>query len=362
MIPIPMTFWASLGPETTNLLTSKQELNILMSGASQTGAITSVDTSLSVVLWNGAISNVLTDDADDNMYRIELTNATTVTVYRNQTANDTTPRVTVLEFNGDIVEATFSGTITLGSGSTSQVSTTHNAIKANCVALWLGSESQETSDVYAEAFNDLKVTGSDGSVTVTAARNSSGSILECGYALIEFKSVGVNSIQEVDVDISSTNTTATDTITAVDLDRSFILWGGHQTDNSAATFESAWGGLALTNSTTVTGTRGGSTGLCNINATVVELAHDLVSVEEISRTMTGTAKTQTFSLGTTLTDTSIAFVSFLGYHQNGITVDWNPNVDFTWIEILSTTQGQSEVDSGSGTGKDVTNYAEVIQT
>lgn len=74
---------------------------------------------------------------------------------------------------------------------------------------------------------------------------------------------GVKSIQTGEITISNTSTTATATITAVNTAKSVCFFGGSRSNISDVAYGTAT--VALTNTTTVTATRGGGT----IGASVV---------------------------------------------------------------------------------------------
>ena len=68
----------------------------------------------------------------------------------------------------------------------------------------------------------------------------------------------IKSIQRGTITVTGTSNTAT--ITAVDVDKSVVLWGGNNFQHATAHDERAWNiNLVLTNSTTVTADRGPQT-------------------------------------------------------------------------------------------------------
>lgn len=82
----------------------------------------------------------------------------------------------------------------------------------------------------------------------------------------------IKSVQPFTIAINAGSSSGTATITAVDTTKAFVSWGGTDLDATAA-----GGGahnwlatLVLTNSTTVTATRGGITGTATVAGTVVE--------------------------------------------------------------------------------------------
>ena len=71
--------------------------------------------------------------------------------------------------------------------------------------------------------------------------------------------------------IAMSGTSATATITAVDVDKSVLIWGGSRFNHATAHDERAWNTmLVFTNSTTITASRNSSVDDCQLPFQVVE--------------------------------------------------------------------------------------------
>ena len=88
---------------------------------------------------------------------------------------------------------------------------------------------------------------------------------------------GVTSIQAGSIAV--TGTSATDTITSVDLSNSIVLFNGQWT-GFVVTEDSLNTRVSLTNSTTVTANRNSSSGTINVNYTVIEFSGGINFIEQ----------------------------------------------------------------------------------
>ncbi len=80
--------------------------------------------------------------------------------------------------------------------------------------------------------------------------------------------VGIKNIQRGTISVTNGNTTNTDTITSVDTAKSLLTHLGDFSDTSA--LQSSRGYIELTNATTITATRSGSTDTWTVSYEVVE--------------------------------------------------------------------------------------------
>lgn len=128
----------------------------------------------------------------------------------------------------------------------------------------------------------------------------------------------INSIQQVSITISASSTSNTATITSVGSGAFIIFQGTTTTDSNSADIPSVFTRVTLTNSTTVTATRGGSTSAVTVNCVVIDPTASLVSSVQfgtVSVTSTNTSNTATISSVTT----SRSAVFYLGSSgSNGI--------------------------------------------
>jgi len=80
----------------------------------------------------------------------------------------------------------------------------------------------------------------------------------------------IKSIQQGTIAIGHGSTSNTATITSVDLANSFVVWGGWNYSNTSNTSDNFMANVVLTNATTVTAARVGSTFTVTVSYTVVE--------------------------------------------------------------------------------------------
>lgn len=120
----------------------------------------------------------------------------------------------------------------------------------------------------------------------------------------------IKSVQQVSINIGAAALTATATITAVVVANSIIIYQGVDAAvNSQAAYERAIARLAITNTTTITATRGDSTNSTTVNAVIVEFASGVNSIQA------GTIAISTVQTSNTATISAVganAFVLHVG--------------------------------------------------
>jgi hypothetical protein len=125
----------------------------------------------------------------------------------------------------------------------------------------------------------------------------------------------VASVQQVEITIPSSGTSATATITSVNTSRSVIFWGGYTTSYASTFTAQALGRVELTNATTVTAYRLSSTSTLTIRATVVEFTSSMVaSVQAGTIAIASGATSNTATISSVTTSRSAVF--FLGQESN----------------------------------------------
>lgn len=340
MFTIPVGFNKSVAAAAASLITSKETFSITVANgaSSNTATITSVDKSLSLATLNWTRGAITVDDLNDNYFNVVLTDATTVTATRSATtgASDMITIGEVLTFDSTFVKEVHHGTVT--TSGTSTASSSFNATKANCAVVFLGVSTPDTADSYDRSHPTLSITGVDTAVTVTATKTDGATNIIVSFAIIEFQTSAITSINEEKMDMIATELTATATITAVTAANTMCLWGGWQSDQIGAVYDSAACSVKLDSTTQVSVTRGASTGACSGVVTVVEFSSSVfTSIERLQTTMGSGETTTDVTLGTTLTDTDTAFINYLGFNLLDASQDVNPAQQFATIEILSTT-------------------------
>lgn len=243
--------------------------------------------------------------------RVELTNTTTVTAYRNTSdaSITVTVKACVVDATSDLVTSVQRGTITVASGSTSNTATISAVTNANTIVTHQGQTTDETSQVIKQIENVLSLSGT--TVTATRQDGTSGSIT-VGYQVVEFKgSALAQSVQNIAKTWNS-GTSTTATITSVNTNNAIIFYAGSScatTANHAQAEQMA----QLTDATTVTiSINTASTLAHSFNCSVVEFASGVLASAVQRGTTTLTAATSNTSTITAV-NTSKAMLNYLHY-------------------------------------------------
>lgn len=245
------------------------DVSVAASGTSVTATLPfAVDTTKSVISYGGFHSAFTTSAFRANCVRHDLTNANTVTVQRNTSASHTvTSRGCVIEFYPWAVKSIQTGTITIAAASASNTATINAVDTTRSVVFYLGLSTDSTSTSANNIFCGLDLTNSN---TVTATRGSTANSPTVGYAVVEFNPGVVKSIQQKSFTSTSSSTSETQSITAVDRNNTVLL---HNGSYSSTSIESTWFyDVQMTSSTVVTLARSGtSTTSRTVNYTALEL-------------------------------------------------------------------------------------------
>lgn len=154
---------------------------------SGTATITAVDLANSLIFFNGFHSSVL---ADPDLYkwapRVELTNTTTVTVYRGTADAATVPSVgfTVVTFYPGILKRVHRGTIAISSGTSNTATLSPEVNTSRAFVTWLGTSSTVSAD--ARMHWPTVVLTDASTVTATVNTAVSGFTTTTGYQVAEF--------------------------------------------------------------------------------------------------------------------------------------------------------------------------------
>jgi hypothetical protein len=265
-----------------NAVKTVQEFTITVGSGSTSNTYTlptSVTVANAVIWW----ANQTTDDAsgtgrfNEVCLRVALTGTNQVTATRGSSATtSSTVYGTVVEFQSSALTANGvqAGTISVASSSATGTATLSNAVGSLAVVFYLGFSGPTASTTSANFFPTLVLTNS---TTVTATRNTATTfILTVGYAVVDFNSSVVNSVQARSKTLSTTTTSDTDTITSVVTANTVLIYNGINTSATAfSTFE-YW--LQLTSATQVTLSRGGTaSGSRTITYTVLEFVSGVLN-------------------------------------------------------------------------------------
>lgn len=176
-----------IGLYGSSLIQSIQNVSITLSTAqtTNTATITAVDPNNTLLAFgfhrhiiaaSTSISDVLT--------RVDLTNGTTVTATRNDTAGGTSQSVVtcmVIEFKPGVIKSIQRGTITIAAASSTNTASVNAVNTAKSMLNFVG---QTTSAVRTEdGYARLDLTNA---TTITATRSNTNNAITIGYELVEF--------------------------------------------------------------------------------------------------------------------------------------------------------------------------------
>lgn len=320
------------------------EITIGTGAASNTATITSVDTTKSVIFFGGYTT---TDTAagSTSCVRGELTNATTVTAYRNASSatSTCTLRGTVVEFASSAITSIQTGTITL-TGATSNTATISSVDTTKSVVFFLGNTS--THSTTSPRINCCRVSLTN-ATTVTCSRDTNSSNVTAGYAVVEFASAAITSVQQRNVTLTTGNQTDTDTISSVTTSNAIIIWGGWQTGSTTWSNGSYY--LQIAGATSVTmHRRGTSIATRTVSYSVLEFASGVLN--SLQRNTTSLVGVSSADTAVTSVDTSNAVAVYNGWDTSGTEVNQN----WASVRLFDATTVRSQ--KGSATGNDTTGW------
>lgn len=147
------------------------------------------------------------------------------------------------------------GTITVADGSISNTATITEVVVANCDIQMLGLSTTSTNTQWSSRWFTVKLTNS---TTITVARGSGSAgngVTIVSYELTEYAAGSFKS-RQAGVIAQGTGTSATATVTAVDMSNSILRLNGVVDGAAATEYEKSQMKAVLTNSTTITISRG----------------------------------------------------------------------------------------------------------
>lgn len=254
--PLPPSYALLFKPGTSSYIQSIQtfEITIAINATSATATISSVTTGNSVIFFGGFTTTNTSTTYREILPRAELTNATTVTVYRDtaSASQTVTVRGTVVEFTAGALAGTNvqTGTITVAASALTGTATISAVTTARSVVFYLGNtlSTTTTSPQVAHCRVDLTNT-----TTVTATRGSSSTaVLTVGYAVVEFNSSIIQSIQARAVTLTSNTASDTDTINAVTMANTLLIYNGVNSTSTSINIFLYYLQLTSTTQTTLT--------------------------------------------------------------------------------------------------------------
>jgi hypothetical protein len=290
------------------------EITIPVNATSNTATISSVDTTKSAIFFGGFTTADTGSTYRLFMSRAELTNAITVTGYRDtlSATNTVTVRGTVVEFISDAVTSIQQGTIAIDASATSGTATINAVSTSLSVLFYLGLTVSTSGTSPNSVFSRIDLTNA---TTVTATRASSSSaVVTVGYCVVEFSAKYVNSIQQRSVAMTGTGASSTDTIASVDIANTLLLYNG--VSCTSLTLDAYLYNLQLTAATSVTLARNNSTNVSRtVNYTALELSSFLINTLQRGTTPIDSV----ISADTTIAsvNTSKSVCNWTGFSSNG---------------------------------------------
>lgn len=300
----------------TSLIKSIQtgEITIAATASSGTATVSTVGTGNSCVFYGGMYCANTSANAQQDFALLTLTNSTTVTAQTN-TADPSfsrTVRYTLVEWMPGCINKIQTGTIF--GGSLTNDATIANVITANSFVIHQGNTCSANNLQWGKQpgrisllnSTTVRLTINDTSVTQTRV----------AYAVIEFVSGIVNSIQQIGITMAGSSATANTTISAVN-DGSTITFNNGFNENTFGDFwssDSAY--IQRTSTTNVAATRGSanSAGL-DIVATVIDFKAQYVK-SRASGTISIGASATTNTAGITSVVTGKTLVSWNRFTGN----------------------------------------------
>lgn len=304
---------------------------------------TGVNTSNSVIFFGGFTTDNTGTAFREFMPRVEITNGTTVTAYRNTSSASfgVTVRGTVVEFDSSLIGSVQRGTVGIASSSISGTATISSVDTSRTVVFYLGHTNSSTTSSGQTVMCRIDLTDA---TTITANRGSSSSAaLTVGYCAVEFAPGIVNALQVRALALSGSSTTATDTISSVNMANTMLVYQGATCTSS--TLNAYLYNLELTGSTQVSLVRGASTSISRTVAyTVLEFVSGVLA--SVQRGTQAVASVTSADATISTVDTSRAVANWTGFSTGASTLDER----FASVKLLDATTVRAQKNTaGSST-------------
>ena len=348
-----------------SIIQSVQQVSITISSSSSSNTATlspSVNTSNCMLIYGGLETGNTGGLAAHSGWgmRFALTNSTTVTATRTDSPTyAVTGTVTVVEFISGVIDSRQEFVANMVSASTT-TDTITSVNTSNTSIFQLGSQGSSGSISTSGLFSAETELASSTSVKTT--RTSSSGNLDVGIQVIEWNSAFIDSIQRLDVNLTLVSGSQTTTITSIDLDRTFLGYGGWGVTGGSSARD-RWFRTRIQNATTVQvqDAAGISTAQADpLTQNVIEFATGLVaSVQRGSISKLG-SDGATKDATITAVDTTKTFVNFMGFAG-----DDNSYTDTDELPVRLFLQDSTTVRMSGATGGGASNsvqaYYEVIE-
>jgi len=238
-----------------------------------------------------------------------------VSRYTGSASSALAAEVTLVEFNSDEVNV-YSGTTTMTTGEYSKVvsSPFGSPVSLTKAFLYFTYTSDDSGgDYYEEHSLRGRITGTN-ELTFDQAYTGSGTAMSIEWYVAEAKTTAWD-VDAVDISITDTNSTGTDTFTAVTTAKTFVL--GSATSKDQTDPDGVWDAICdvrLTNTTTVTADRGeGNDGQIDWSGFIVELGDSGANVYRGNAIIDDTSPITTSSFtAVTQADSMVHQAGFMG--------------------------------------------------
>lgn len=293
------------------------EITIPINATSATATITSVDTSRTLILYQGFTTTDTSTTWRLISPRLELTNATTITAFRDtlSATNTVTVRAQVIEFTASTISRIQYGTVNVAASTAAGTATITSVDTSRSVVFWLGQTNTTSASSLSTVISRIDLTNA---TTVSATRASvSTAVLTVGFCVVEFATGIVNSVQQRSITLTGSATTATDTISSVNTGRTLLIFNSASSSSSAV--NNWFYHMQLTGSTSVLLTRTGTlTTSRTVNYTVLEFTSAVVN--SLQRGTININSVTSADATITSVDTSRSILNFAGFSSNaGVT-------------------------------------------
>lgn len=233
---------------------SIQQGSINITGATATDTITSVTTSRSAVVYNGHSTDDISALAQDTLATISLTNATTVTATRSNSASVVDINYVVIEFAAGVTDSIQEFSILIDDGSSATGTATISSVTTARSALFAGGVHGTGSIEVNDGILHAQLTDA---TTVTATRASgSGDDPTILGTVVEFAAGNTTSVQRGTATVAGIATTEDVTVSAVVVANSVVTaLSCTSTDANAIDPEEQTFTIAIVDTTTIRVTR-----------------------------------------------------------------------------------------------------------
>lgn len=235
------------------LVDNVQRISITVSGSSNTGTIDSVDTARSIVFVTSHTASA--SQIDRSNLRVILTDSTTVTAERGDGSGIGEVDVAVIQFKSGVVKSIQNEQLEIAAGGGTSSSNTITAVDTSNTVLYPRGIFLTQSRTFDEVMPLVYLQDAT-TVTMETRVGSAVAASQINVAVVEFNDLIIRNIIRNRLQITGTQTQGTDTIAAVNTNKAYVTYLDFKTSATGGTESQAFASVDLTNSTTVTATRG----------------------------------------------------------------------------------------------------------